>query len=199
MDSGSKYSYRQVTSPSAHDPERNRHRFRVAWNKFAVRVILINPRYTGYQVWNKQRKDEALIDVEDVALGHTTKLRWNDNGTWLWLDKIVRALAAAQSGDERRIASQVESASKIAECDRKLAQYRAALDAGVSPAAVGGWIAETEAEKARYEVGLRQEPKARKRMTEQEIRPVVDKLAEVAHVLADADPNGKSEIFRQHE
>jgi len=106
-------------------------------------------------------------------------------------------LAAAQSGDEHRIASQVELASKIAECDRKLAQYHAALDAGASPATVGGWIAETEAEKARYEVGLRQEPKARKRMTEQEIRSVVDKLAEIAHVLADADPNGKSEIFRQ--
>jgi hypothetical protein len=23
---------------------------------------------------------EGLIDVEDVALGHTTKLRWNDQG-----------------------------------------------------------------------------------------------------------------------
>jgi hypothetical protein len=91
VDSGSKYSYRQVTSPAAHDPERNRHRSRVARNKFAVRAILINPRYTGYQVWNKQRKDEVLIDVEDVALGHTTKLPWNDNGTWLWSDKVVRA------------------------------------------------------------------------------------------------------------
>ena len=107
--------------------------------------------------------------------------------------------AGDQPGDEHRIASQVESASKIAECDRKLAQYRAALDAGASPATVGGWIAETEAEKARYEVGLRQETKARKRMIEQGIRSVVDNLTEIAHVLADADPNDKSEIFRQHE
>ena len=50
----------------------------------------INPRYTGHQVWNKQRKDEVLIDVEDVALGHTTKLRWNDTGKWLWSEKIVQ-------------------------------------------------------------------------------------------------------------
>jgi hypothetical protein len=90
-----------------------------------------------------------------------------------------------------------EAASKVAECDRKLAHYRAALDAGASPATVVGWIAETEAEKARYAVSLRQAPKARKRMTEQEIRSVVDKLAKIAHVLADADPNDKSEIFRQ--
>jgi hypothetical protein len=27
--------------------------------KFAVRAILTNPRYTGCQVWNKQRKDEC--------------------------------------------------------------------------------------------------------------------------------------------
>jgi DNA invertase Pin-like site-specific DNA recombinase len=79
-----------IPSPSAHDPARNRHRCGIAWNKFAVRAILVNPRYTGYQVWNKQRKDEVLIDVEDVALGHMTKLRWNDSGTWLWSKKIVQ-------------------------------------------------------------------------------------------------------------
>jgi hypothetical protein len=31
----------------------------------------------------------VLIDVEDVALGHTAKLRWNDSGKWVWSDKIV--------------------------------------------------------------------------------------------------------------
>ena len=35
-----------IPSPSAHDPERNKHRSGIAWNKFAVRSILINPRYT---------------------------------------------------------------------------------------------------------------------------------------------------------
>ena len=43
------------------------------WAKSAVRAILGNPRYTGFEVWNKQRKDEVLIDVDDVALGHVTK------------------------------------------------------------------------------------------------------------------------------
>jgi site-specific DNA recombinase len=73
-----------VLSPSAHDPGRNRHRSGTAWSKSAVRVILTNPRYTGHQVWNKQRKDETLIDVEDVALGHTSTLRWNDRDEWVW-------------------------------------------------------------------------------------------------------------------
>jgi site-specific DNA recombinase len=57
---------------------------RVAWSKGAVRTILSNPRYTGRQVWNKQRKDEVLIDVENVALGHVTEMRWNDKNTWVW-------------------------------------------------------------------------------------------------------------------
>ena len=73
-----------VPSPSAHDPARNRHRNSPAWAKSAVRVILRNPRYTGRQVWNKQRRDEVLLDVEDVALGHETKLRWNSPADWIW-------------------------------------------------------------------------------------------------------------------
>jgi len=50
----------------------------------AVRAILANPRYTGYQVWNKQRRDEILLDVNDVAAGYETKLRWNDPDDWVW-------------------------------------------------------------------------------------------------------------------
>jgi hypothetical protein len=41
-------------------------------------------------VWNKQLKNEVLIDVEDVALGHTTKLRWSESGKWRWSEKIVQ-------------------------------------------------------------------------------------------------------------
>jgi site-specific DNA recombinase len=295
-----------ILSPSAHDPERNKHRSGIAWNKFAVRSILINPRYTGYQVWNKQRKDEVLIDVEDVALGHTTKLRWNDTDKWLWSEKVVhpaiidkedfdrvQAIVAGRAhtpaahkphrahrpyqlrgcvwcgvcgrrmqshwvnetayyrcrfpaeyalanrvqhprsitlreglivGEvdqrlarefrphrmtetirdlfdnqpgEHQSASQVQAAGKIAECDQKLIQYRAALDAGANPAIVAAWIADIEAEKAKYEADQRHVAKARKRMTEQEIRSIVDKLADVTRALSTADPDDKSEIFRQ--
>lgn len=74
-----------VLSPSAHDPERNRHRAGSGgvWSKGAVRNILLNPRYTGFQVWNRQRRDEVLIDVEDVALGHETRMRWNAEAQWV--------------------------------------------------------------------------------------------------------------------
>lgn len=73
-----------IPSPSAHDPARNRHRCGVAWSKGAVRAILSNPRYTGRQVWNKQHKEEILLDVDNVALGHETRLRWNQPDAWIW-------------------------------------------------------------------------------------------------------------------
>ena len=53
------------------------------WSKGAVRNILLNPRYAGFQVWNRQRRDEVLIDVEDVALGHETRMRWNAEAQWV--------------------------------------------------------------------------------------------------------------------
>ena len=72
----------RVSSPSHHDRARNRHRTGEGWSRSAVRVIVCNPRYTGRQVWNKQRKDEILLDVNDVAAGYETRMRWNDTGSW---------------------------------------------------------------------------------------------------------------------
>jgi hypothetical protein len=50
---------------------------------------LDNPRYAGRQVWNRQRKDEVLLDVADVAQGFVTKQRWNQPGQWIWSDRAV--------------------------------------------------------------------------------------------------------------
>lgn len=91
----------EIPSPSAHDRKRNRHRSGIARSKGAARVILTNPRYTGFQVWNKQRKDEILLDVRDVSLGYTTKLRWNDHDQWAWSDQPVHeALVPKDSFDQ---------------------------------------------------------------------------------------------------
>lgn len=30
-----------------------------------------------------------LLDVEDVTLGHTTKLRWNDSEKWIFSKQVV--------------------------------------------------------------------------------------------------------------
>ena len=98
-----------IPCPSAYDRTRNKHRSAVAWSKSAVRSILTNPRYTGYEVWNKQRKQESLIDVEDVALGHETKLTWNRKDQWVFSDQPAHAALVGKETFEQaqaRLASQ---------------------------------------------------------------------------------------------
>ncbi|MFI0425171.1 recombinase zinc beta ribbon domain-containing protein [Spongiactinospora sp. 9N601] len=46
--------------------------------------ILHNARYTGYQVWNKQRSSEVLVDPGDVALGVHRVRRGNPERAWVW-------------------------------------------------------------------------------------------------------------------
>lgn len=90
-----------IPCPSAYDRARNKHRSAVAWSKSAVRTILTNPRYTGYAVWNKQRKQESLIDVDDVALGHHTRLTWNAKDDWVYSDHQVHEALISTSDLEQ--------------------------------------------------------------------------------------------------
>lgn len=52
-----------VPCPSDVDPQRNRHRPGRMWTLRTVAVILANPRYTGRQVWNRQRTEHSGQDV----------------------------------------------------------------------------------------------------------------------------------------
>ncbi|MGW4817502.1 recombinase family protein [Streptomyces sp. NPDC004227] len=72
-----------IPCPSAHDAARNPHRTKTARQAGAVRAILINPRCTGHEVWNKQRKEERLIDIDDVTLGHRTHMTHNPVEEWI--------------------------------------------------------------------------------------------------------------------
>jgi site-specific DNA recombinase len=295
-----------VACPSTHDPGRNRHRC-IAWSKYAIRAILTNPRYTGRQVWNRQRKDEVLLDVRDVALGHTTKMRWHDQDKWIYSEQIAhpaiidddtfaraQGLLAARRGtrgphkphksrhayalrgllfcglcdrrmqghwannapyyrcrfpaeyalanrlahplnvtlrqdmllgpldewlagkfgpshlaatiDELAAAAAISKpephaehddiAGSISECDRKLSQYRATLDAGEDPATVARWITETEAERARYQALERAKPpQVTHSMSREEIASLVTALSDLLAVLRAADPADKAEIY----
>ena len=66
------------------------------------------------------------------------------------MSEPLRALADSQRHDRLQPIEGDDIASNIAECNQKLAQYRAALETGANPAPVAAWIAETEAEKASY-------------------------------------------------
>ncbi len=46
-------------------------------------AILANPRYTGRQVWNRQRTDFDLVDPANTGLGHRQVQRWNPPEGWV--------------------------------------------------------------------------------------------------------------------
>jgi len=292
-----------IPCPSAHDPARNTHRCGIAWSKSAVRVILLNPRYTGRQVWNKQRKDEVLLDVHDVALGHTTKMRWNETGKWIYSDRIVHPpiiddatlrktqelLAGRGRGPcehaprrvgrayafagllfcgvcQRRMQGQwVNEASyyrcrfpseyalankvdhprnvylredafeteinawladlfapgrlqdtidqltagqsnpaddsaahavrvRIDDANRKLAGYRAAIDAGGDPQEIGKWITETKAQRIRAEADLAAAT-AESRLSRLQIEQLVTAMTDAAAMLRDAEPGQLADTY----
>src|SRR5215831_18285872 len=72
-----------IPCPSAADPKRNPHRTGRAWTLGTVAAILANPRYTGRQVWNRQRTDHDLIDPANTGLGHRQVQRWNLSVGWV--------------------------------------------------------------------------------------------------------------------
>ena len=72
-----------IPCPSAADPGRNPHRTGAAWTLRTVAAILANPRYTGRQVWNRQRTDFDLADPANTALGHKQVQRWNLPEGWV--------------------------------------------------------------------------------------------------------------------
>jgi site-specific DNA recombinase len=83
--------------------------------------------------------------------------------------------------------------AKLAECDRTLPQYRAALDAGGDPAVIVGWISETEAARALYKSAAM--PDLGPAMSRDEIAALVESLADLPALLRDADPADKAGIY----
>ncbi|MFE7298537.1 recombinase family protein [Streptomyces sp. NPDC057579] len=71
-----------ITCPSAADHERNRHLSGQRWSQTSVRAILGNPRYTGRQVWHRQRTDHELLHPDNTGLGHRDIMHWNAPEDW---------------------------------------------------------------------------------------------------------------------
>jgi site-specific DNA recombinase len=61
---------RRVPCPPGADPDRNPHRRGRTWTATTVASILANPRYTGRQVWNRQRTDHHHVDSGRIRVQH---------------------------------------------------------------------------------------------------------------------------------
>jgi hypothetical protein len=60
--------------------------------------ILSNPRYTGRQVWNRQRTDLDLADPGDISMGHRQVQRWNLPHGWIISARLAH-LPLVSEGD----------------------------------------------------------------------------------------------------
>jgi site-specific DNA recombinase len=84
---------------------------------------------------------------------------------------------------------------QLAECDRKLGRYRAALEAGTDPAVVAEWIKQIQAERAAAQTRAQLRSVDRPRMSREQIRYVVTTLTDLAAMIENADPRDKAEIY----
>ncbi|WP_158854480.1 recombinase family protein [Saccharothrix deserti] len=72
---------RGVPCPAAHDADRNTHRTRRRWTAETVTVILQNPRYTGWQIWNRQGVDHDHTTPADRRRRRIVKRNPTDRWT----------------------------------------------------------------------------------------------------------------------
>ena len=87
-----------IPCPSAADPQRNPHRTGTAWTLRTVVAILANPRYTGRQVWNRQRTDFDLVDPANTGLGHRQVQRWNPPAGWVISARPAHPAIVSEAG-----------------------------------------------------------------------------------------------------
>jgi site-specific DNA recombinase len=110
------------------------------------------------------------------------------------IEDTLDKLTAAQPDTDTESATEHKI---IAHCDRKLASYRATLDAGGDPKIISEWITQTQAEKALAEARLPQRGAATQRLSREQIRYIVNTLTDITRVIHEADPRDKAEIYSQ--
>jgi site-specific DNA recombinase len=112
------------------------------------------------------------------------------------LEATCQALAAASDQHATRGAKRAAARQLLADCDRRLARYRAALEAGTDPAVVGQWIAEVTATRQAAEANLHQLDAAPEPLSPEAIRAALEEVGGLAAALAGADPALRAQLYQ---
>ncbi|MGW6619617.1 recombinase family protein [Nocardia sp. NPDC055002] len=113
------------------------------------------------------------------------------------LDSTVAAFVDAQNDDgidSRRQALR----QRIGQAQMKIGRHLAAIEAGVDPQAVVEALNSAQAEKAAAEVELNNLPKV-ERLTDTELRKLIESLGDVRAILAAGAPDHKLELYNAFE
>jgi hypothetical protein len=147
-----------------------------------------------YAIANRIEHPLNVCLREDAILGHVDRWLAREFAPHR-LSRTIDDLVAAQEMGVSHAGNREEAAREIAECDRKLAQYRVALDTARNSATIAGWIAGTEARRAQHEVAMRRRT-IHTRITKDQVKAMIDELGAMPAVLRTADPGDKSDIYQ---
>lgn len=110
------------------------------------------------------------------------------------IDHTCEVLAGAAEPDADYEVRQADLEAKIRDCDRRLANYRKALDLTDDPTPFIEWINEVRTERQALEAQLgRSVPGGT--LTTSQVKALVRHLRSIVAVLADADPIDKAELY----
>jgi site-specific DNA recombinase len=88
--------------------------------------------------------------------------------------------------------------STVRECERKLARYRAALEAGTDPALVAGWITQVTAEHSAAQTAIAAAKLAASDIvTAEELRAAVEKIGGLLPLLEVSDPRLRARFYEE--
>ncbi|MEV2223473.1 recombinase family protein [Nocardia vinacea] len=109
-------------------------------------------------------------------------------------ENTIAALVATQNTDDtdthRHILGQ-----RVTDAEARLARHLAAIEAGVDPQALVAAMNTAQADKAAAEAELKSLPKIQ-RLTDTEIRKLIDALGDIRAVLTAGDPADKLRLYR---
>ncbi|WJY53606.1 hypothetical protein QRN89_29665 [Streptomyces chengbuensis] len=115
------------------------------------------------------------------------------------IEALAQASAAASANDSQT-PEQAQARKAIKDCDRRLARYHAALDAGADPAVVTQWINAAHRDKESAQKQLDALPHAHRhkepRLDAHRIRQLTDSLGDIAQRIHAASADAKGAALR---
>jgi site-specific DNA recombinase len=91
-------------------------------------------------------------------------------------------------------AAEAAAQEKIADARRRMARYKALIDADGDPPEIGPWISQARADRIQAEAELRQAT-AKTRITKDQIEALINTLTDIAATLHDADPAHMADAY----
>jgi hypothetical protein len=85
----------------------------------------------------------------------------------------------------------------VADCDRRLGRYRAALEAGTDPSVVGQWIAEVTATRQAAQVVLHDQAAPPPLVSTEQVRRAIQELGGLLVALDGSDPALRAQLYQE--